>query len=88
MKTVPSAEQYLIDTGQSWDNMGELMCDYVSPWDLNKFATQVLEYNLKRYREQMLDFNQGEATKYKSIDTVTQETIRELQNRGSDSQVL
>lgn len=88
MNTIPSARDYLINTGNFWKDGEDMYADYIHTSDLNKFATQVLEYNLKRYREQMLDFNQGEATKYKSIDTVTQETIRELQNRGSDSQVL
>ena len=79
MKTVPSAEQYLIDTGQSWNNMGKLMCDYVCPSDLNAFARNVLIYNLEKYKKQLLDFNQGEASKMKSIDEITLETIKELE---------
>jgi len=47
---------------------------------MKEFAIEILKYNLKQYRTQMLEFNTGDATMYKSFDTVTLETIKELEN--------
>jgi len=51
----------------------------VPSWAKN-FAIEILKYNLKQYRTQMLEFNTGDATKFKSFDDITLETIKELEN--------
>lgn len=47
-----------------------------------EFAIEILKYNLKQYRTQMLQFNTGESGKFKSFDEITLETIKELENEN------
>lgn len=54
--------------------------DDVSLDDFKAFAIEILKYNLKQYRTQLQQFNTGDATKFKSFDEITLETIKELEN--------
>jgi len=52
----------------------------------SEFAIEILKYNLRQYRTQMLEFNTGESSKFKSFDEITLETIKELENeKGQQS---
>lgn len=53
-----------------------------APKLLKEFAIETLKYNLKQYKTQILEFNTGDATKFKSFDEITLETIKELENEN------
>ncbi len=77
---IPSARQHLLETGHSWVDEDRIYADYITEIDLKEFAVKILKYNLTTFKKQRLDFNQGEASKMKSFDEITLETIKELEN--------
>ena len=81
---ITSAKQHLYDTGNFWKDGDDVYADYVSPKDLKEFAVKILKYNLLQYRTQMLQFNTGDAGKFKSIEEGTLETIKELENDSNN----
>lgn len=83
MKTIPNAEEFLDEYIKKesipWNQDIEKLYGAINA-AINGFAIEILKYNLKQYRTQMLQFNTGDATKFKSFDDITLETIKELEN--------
>lgn len=70
---IPDTEEFILEHMQGVDMS-------VIESVVEAFAIEIFKYNLKQYRTQMLEFNTGEATKFKSFDDITLETIKELEN--------
>ena len=70
---IPDTEEFILEHMQGVDMS-------VIESVVEAFAIEIFKYNLKQYRTQMLEFNTGDATMYKSFDDITLETIKELEN--------
>ena len=77
MEKIPSAEEVLNLKSSNYDYFSEEL-EFVKS-KMIEFAIEILKYNLKQYKTQMFQFNTGEASVYKSFDTITLETIKELE---------
>lgn len=77
---IPSAEEVLNLKSSNYDYFNEEL-EFVKS-KMIEFAIEILKYNLKQFKTQRLEFNTGEASKMKSFDEITLETIKELENEN------
>lgn len=77
---IPITPKLILTGKETYDPEYSNVSNFDAMDAMREFAIEILKYNLKQYRTQMLEFNTGDASVYKSFDTVTLETIKELEN--------
>jgi len=77
---IPITPKLILTGKETYDPEYTTVSNFDAMEAMKEFAIEILKYNLKQYRTQMLEFNTGDATKFKSFDDITLETIKELEN--------
>lgn len=77
---IPITPKLILTGKETYDPEYTNVSNFDAMEAMKEFAVEILKYNLKQYRTQMFQFNTGEASVYKSFDTITLETIKELEN--------
>ncbi len=73
---IPNAEKCWDEGSNDLQSVNEI--NYKVPILLKEFAKQILEYNLDEYKNQLLQFNTGDASNFKTFEQITIETINKL----------
>ncbi len=76
---IPITPKLILTGKETYDPEYSNVSNFDAMDAMREFAIEILKYNLKQYRTQMLEFNTGDATKFKSFDEITLETIKELE---------
>ena len=79
---IPITPKLILTGKETYDPEYSNVSNYDAMEAMKEFAIEILKYNLKQYKTQMQQFNTGDATKFKSFDTITLETIKELENEN------
>lgn len=73
---IPNAEKCWNEGSNDLQSVNEI--NYKVPILLKEFAKQILEYNLDEYKNQLLQFNTGDASNFKTFEQISIETINKL----------
>jgi thiamine pyrophosphokinase len=76
---IPITPKLILTGKETYDPEYSNVSNFGAMEAMKEFAIEVLKYNLKQYRTQMLQFNTGDSGKFKSFDEITLETIKELE---------
>ena len=79
---IPITPKLILTGKETYDPEYSNVSNFDAMEAMKEFAIEILKYNLKQYKTQMQQFNTGDATKFKSFDTITLETIKELENEN------
>jgi thiamine pyrophosphokinase len=76
---IPITPKLILTGKETYDPEYSNVSNFDAMEAMKEFAIEILKYNLKQYRTQMLQFNTGDSGKFKSFDEITLETIKELE---------